>query len=126
MRRRTKNVRKFIKDHVSSDADALYTDKYPAYAGAAERIGVPHGAVNHTRKEWVNGQVHSNTIEGVFSLLDRSIIGAYHKVSKKHLPAYLHEVEWRYNNRENPYLFRDTMLELVGAERLEYRELIAS
>jgi transposase-like protein len=73
----------------------------------------------------VNGQIHTNTIEGVFSLLDRSIIGAYHKVSKKHLPRYLDEVEWRYNNRENPYLFRDTILELVKAEQLEYKKLTA-
>lgn len=44
--------------------------------------------------------------ESVWSLLDRSIIGAYHHLSIKHLPAYLEELEWRFNNRENPYLFK--------------------
>ena len=58
-------------------------------------------------------------------MLDRAIIGAYHKVSKKHLPAYLHEVEWRYNNRDNPYLFRDTLMELIRCEPLEYKKLTA-
>lgn len=119
------SVQAFVEANVSSDAAAMHTDAYKAYKGAAKKIGVPHGKVNHTRNEWVNGQVHTNTIEGVFSLLDRSIIGAFHKVSTKHLPRYLHEVEWRYNNRLNEYLFRDCILELIGAGRLEYKKLIA-
>lgn len=54
-----------------------------------------------------------------------SVIGSYHKVTTKHLDAYLDELEWRFNNRENPYLFRDTLLKLLASERLEYRELIS-
>jgi hypothetical protein len=54
----------------------------------------------------VRGIVHTNTLEGVWSLFKRSIIGSYHQVSVKHL--YLDEFEFRINNRENPYLFRDT------------------
>lgn len=123
--RKASTVHPFIAEHVSSDADAIYTDKYRPYRVAARKIGVKHGAVDHGRDEWVNGKVHSNTIEGVFSLLDRSILGAYHKVSKKHLPAYLDEQEWRYNNRRNPFLFRDTVIRLVEAEPLEYRRLTA-
>jgi len=74
----------------------------------------------------VNGSVHSNTIEGVFPLLDRSIIGSYHKVSKRHLGAYLDEHEWRYNNRKNDFLFRDTILRLVESDPMEYAELTAA
>jgi transposase-like protein len=118
-------IRDFIEKNVSPKAKALHTDAYRAYISAAKRVGLPHGRVNHSRGEWVNGQVHTNTIEGVFSLLDRSILGAYHKVSKKHLHRYLEEVEWRYNNRENPYLFRDTILELISCEPMEYRHLIS-
>ena len=129
-------VRKFIAENVSANAEAVYTDDYIGYRKAIPK-GVVHGSVRHTpifvdrgdrwvpRSEWVNGQIHTNTVEGVFSLLDRSIIGAYHKVSKKHLHRYLSEVEWRYNNRKNPYLFRDTILELVAAKRMEYRTLVA-
>lgn len=122
--RKSPEIRSFIKKNVSRDADALHTDSYKAYIGAARQHRIPHGRVDHSRYEWVNGQVHTNTIEGVFSLLDRSILGAYHKISTKHLPRYLDEVEWRYNNRENPYLFRDTILELIGAEQLEYKSLV--
>ena len=72
------------------------------------------------------GVCHTNTVENVWSLSKRSVIGSYHKVSHKHLDAYLDELEWRFNNRENPYLFRDTLLKLVLAENLEYKTLIRS
>ena len=55
--------------------------------------------------------------------LKRSIIGAYHQVSMKHLDAYLDELEHRFNNRHNKFLFRDTLLKLVKAESLTYAEL---
>ncbi|MFC1907297.1 transposase, partial [Chloroflexota bacterium] len=59
-----------------------------------------------------------------WSLFKRSVIGSYHKLSEKHLDAYLDELEWRFNNRNNPYLFRDTLLKLIGSENLEYKTLI--
>jgi hypothetical protein len=46
-----------------------------------------------------------------------------HRVSAKHLAAYLDEMKWRFNNRKNPFLFRDTMLKLIHSENLEYKEL---
>lgn len=114
----------FIDEHVDDETDAIFTDDYEAYKGIEDEHTL-HATVNHRRKEWVVGQVHTNTIESVWSLLDRSIIGAYHKVSKKHLPAYLEEVAFRFNNRENPYLFRDTLRRLIEADTLRYEELVA-
>jgi transposase-like protein len=61
----------------------------------------------------------------VWSLFDRAVIGSYHKLSVKHLPAYLAEFEFRFNNRENPYLFRDTLTRLVSSDTLTYKELTA-
>ena len=55
-----------------------------------------------------------------------SIVGSYHKISTKHLDAYLDEFEWRFNNRENPFLFRDTLKKLVDSENVEYKKLVAS
>jgi hypothetical protein len=57
------------------------------------------------------------------SLLKRGIVGTWHRVSAKHLAAYLDEMTWRFNNRKNPFLFRDTMLRLIHSESLEYKEL---
>jgi len=73
----------------------------------------------------VRGDVHTNSIEGIWALLKRSIVGSYHKVSVKHLDSYLNELEWRFNNHDNPYLFRDTLLKLIRAENLPYRELLS-
>lgn len=71
----------------------------------------------------MRGDVHTNSVEGIWSLLKRSIVGSYHKVSVKHLDAYLDELEWRFNNRDNPYLFRDTLLKLINSDNLLYSKL---
>jgi len=115
-------LHKFIHGHAAPDK--VYTDEWPAYKGIANEA-VKHEAVNHSANEWVRGDVHTNAVENVWSLLKRSIVGSYHKVSKKHLDAYLDELEWRFNNRENPYLFRDTLRKLIKSQNLPYEKLVA-
>lgn len=105
-------------------AKAIFTDEWPSYKGIGD-ADTRHETVNHSQDEYVRGEVHINSAENVWSLLKRSIIGAFHHVSVKHLDAYLDELEWRFSNRNNPFLFRDTMRELVKAENLEYKELTA-
>ncbi|MDX1501524.1 MAG: IS1595 family transposase [Thermoanaerobaculia bacterium] len=114
----------FIRKHVDPETEAIFTDDWGAYEGIGDHETL-HETINHRRKEWVVGNVHTNTVEGVWSLLKRSVVGAYHKLSVKHLPAYLDELEWRFNNRGNPYMFRDTMRRLIGAEVLRYQKLVA-
>jgi transposase-like protein len=115
------DVEAFLNDVLDSDRDHLYSDAAPMYNDIDK-----HAAVDHAVSEWVQGDVHTNTIEGVWSLFKRSIIGSYHHVSVKHLGEYLDEMAFRYNNRENAYLFRDTLLRLISSEPLEYAELIAT
>jgi hypothetical protein len=55
---------------------------------------------------------------------DETFVGSFHQVSEKHLDRYLDELEFRFNNRNNPYLFRDTLLRLIASDNLEYKELI--
>jgi hypothetical protein len=57
--------------------------------------------------------------------LNRGIVGTWHKVSARHLPAYLDEMCFRFNNRKNPYLFHGTLLKLIASPNLEYKELTA-
>ena len=113
-----------IHKHVSPEAPNIFTDEWAAYRGIGDQ-DTTHETVNHKAEEWVRGDAHTQTVESVWSLLKRSIVGSYHKVSVKHLDSYLDELEWRFNNRENPYLFRDTLLKLLTAEALPYQTLTA-
>ena len=84
-----------------------------------------HEWVDHGSEEWVRGDVSTQNIESAWSLLKRSIVGSYHQLSAKHLPAYLDEISFRFNNRANPYLFRDTLIALLTGEALTYEDLTA-
>jgi len=111
-----RNVDKTV-DVIMTDDSSLYNSiEMTQYRGK-------HKSVNHSKKEYVRGDVFTNTVESAFSLLKRGIVGTWHKVSVKHLPAYLQEMTWRFNNRKNPYLFRDTILKLIASGNLEYKEL---
>jgi transposase-like protein len=114
----------FIRENTADGTEAIYTDEWPAYRGIADG-DTEHDAVKHRSGEYVRGDVHTNSIENVWSLLKRSIIGSYHQVSAKHLDAYLDELEFRYNNRENPHMFRDALCKLLVAETLPYAKLTA-
>ncbi|MFC1944501.1 IS1595 family transposase [Chloroflexota bacterium] len=118
-----KTLHGFIDKYVDPDTEAIYTDDWPAYRGIADH-NTRHETVNHSAEEWVRGDVHTNTVEGIWSLFKRSVVGSYHKVSHKHLDAYLDELEWRFNNRDNPWLFRDTLLKLIKSDNLTYQDLV--
>lgn len=116
----------YIKDNVSQDCEVIMTDELTSYPGAVKQSGIPnleHTTVNHSAKEYVNGDVTTNGIESAFSLLKRGIIGSWHKVSAKHLPAYLAEMEFRFNRRKSPYLFQDTLRHMVTAQTLTFEKL---
>jgi transposase-like protein len=116
----------YIKENVSDDVDVIMTDEHPVYPWAMKKASVStdkHKTVNHRAKEYARGDIYTNTVESAFSLLKRGIMGTWHRVSAKHLAAYLDEMTWRFNNRKNPYLFRDTILKLIHSENLEYKTL---
>ena len=121
--RSRQTLHQFIHNNTAPETEAIYTDEWPPYQGVANG-DTRHETVNHSAEEWIRGNVHTNSVEGVWSLLKRSITGSYHKLSTKHLDSYLDELEWRFNNRENPYLFRDTMLKLINSENLPYQKLV--
>lgn len=118
---------KYIRENISTDVDVIVTDDFAAYPSAIRKAPMSettmHKVVNHSAKQYVDGDFHTNSIESAFSLLKRGIIGTWHKVSAKHLQAYLNEMTWRFDNRKNPFLFRDTMLRLIHSDNLEYKEL---
>ena len=118
----SQSVKSFITKNVVFGT-WLMTDEYRAYRGLD--LMYKHNFINHGEKEYVRKNVHTNTLEGFFSLFKRGIIGIYHFVSPKHLDRYLDEFTFRYNTREisNESRF-DTILENCNG-RLPYRILIA-
>ena len=100
---RMETLEAFMRLAVSTRVSLVSTDEYGGYA----RIGrqYPHGIVNHTRGQYVHGAIHTNTIEGFWSIVKRGIVGTFHKVSKKYLQLYVNEFEFRYNNRKNADIF---------------------
>ena len=94
----------FVLDTVSGKVSLIATDESRGYA-LLKADKWPHKSVNHSRGEYVRGNIHTSTIDGFWSLLKRGIMGSFHKVSAKYLPLYVKEFEFRYNNRRNPDIF---------------------
>lgn len=119
---------KYIKENISEDVDVVMTDDFTPYPKAIKEAGVlgEHRAINHSLGQYSVGNLHTNTVESAFSLLKRGIIGTWHRISAKHLQAYLDEMCWRFDNRENPYLFRDTLKRMLNADNLEFKTLTAA
>ena len=114
----------FISRTVKDEAEAIYTDDLKSYLGIADD-DTRHETVNHSEEEWVVGDVHTNNIEGVWALFKRSLVGSFHKMSKKHMDRYLEEMEWRFNNRHNPHIFYDALKRIVNTGNLTYQNLVA-
>jgi ISXO2-like transposase domain/Transposase zinc-ribbon domain len=93
----------FITEAVSDKVSLLATDAWPGYKGIP--TAYPHGSVDHSKHQYVVGAVHTNTIEGFWSIFKRGIVGTFHKVSAKYLPLYVAEFQFRYNNRSNSDIF---------------------
>jgi transposase-like protein len=118
-------IRQIIKDNVSEKVEVLVTDDFASYEFAVKDRPweKKHKTINHSKKKYVDGDIYTNTVESAFSLLKRGIVGTWHQISIKHLQAYLDEMTWRFNNRDNSFLFRDTLTRLIRADTLEYKEL---
>lgn len=117
----------FIKENVSTDVDVIVTDELNAYPTAMKAVDLTkrHKTIKHKAKVYVDGEVHTNTVESAFSLLKRGIVGTWHKISAKHLAAYLSEMEFRFNRRKNSDLFVDTLRHMVTAPVLTFEQLTA-
>jgi transposase-like protein len=98
-------------------ATSVYTDEAAAYAPLKAK-GYHHRRIHHAAKVYVDGDVHTQTIEGFWSLVKRGIGGTHHAVSAKWLQGYLNEYVWRYNRRDNGRaMFLDLLDESVSRAR---------
>lgn len=90
---------KMLKKYVKMDSAVVMTDEYPAYRTFDKEI--QHLVINHSKKQYTEGVIHTNTIEGYWSIIKNGIRGQYHVLSKKYLPFYLAEFSYKYNRRND-------------------------
>ena len=115
-----KNLKGFIHENVDNST-VVMTDEFKGYRTL--RRDYNHETVNHSLGEYVRGNVHTNTIEGYFSLLKRGIMGVFHHVSKKHLHRYLSEFDFKYNMRKrDDGVLACMLLNRIEGKRLLYRD----
>ena len=94
-----KTLKGAIRENIATTS-TIYTDENSAYKGIGNEYAGGHHTTTHSKREYVRGDVHSNTVEGFFSIVKRGLHGIYHAVSKEHLHRYLSEYKFRYNNRQ--------------------------
>ncbi len=95
------HMRAFVRERVDTNNARLMTDEYKSYTGMSKLL--PHSVIEH--KDWyVNGDIHTNTIEGFWALLKRGMFGQFHSVSRKHLQRYVDEFCYRFNLRNDNQL----------------------
>lgn len=99
----------FVRETVGQGVSLVATDEHSGYRRLSQTY--PHAVANHSKKEYVRGNIHTNNIEAFWSLLKRGVVGTFHQVSKDYLPLYLAEFSYRHNNRENPNIFADVIAE---------------
>jgi transposase-like protein len=118
---------RYIRLNVSKDVEVFMTDEFGAYKRATRinYMGGKHRTISHKSRVYVDGDVHTNTIESAFSLLKRGIVGTWHNISAKHLAAYLDEMTFRFNRRKRSDLFLDTLRHMVTADPLTFEKLTA-
>ena len=107
------------------ESATVFTDEWVAYNNINKLYD--HFIIKHKEKEYVNGDIYTNTIEGFWSLFKRGIVGIYHFVSKKHLQKYVDEFVFRYNTRTfaTETARFEYLLNNVLNKYLSYKTLIA-
>ena len=114
-----------VAEHVDTDS-RLITDELNAYIRVGRHYR-KHDRIKHKDRQYVRGDVHTNTVEGTFALLKRGIYGTYHSVSKKHLHRYLGEFAFRYNRRGiNDDERVVAAIKRADGKRLPFRTLVDS
>jgi len=104
---RASTLTEFVRESVSTKVSLLCTDQWVGYKHLDKEY--PHATIDHARGQYVVGAVHTQTIEGFWSIFKRGVVGSFHKVSSKYLPLYVAEFQFRYNNRENADIFGEAI-----------------
>ncbi len=107
-----KDLKKIAKRAIDFENTVLMTDDYKGYIPFKKLVN--HQTVNHSQKQYVDGDKHTNTIESFWALLKRGITGQYHHLSDKWLNRYIIEFCFKYNNRNNQNVFDNLLTKSLG------------
>ena len=94
-----RGVLQFIRENVNPRGSILVTDEFRSYATV--RRTIDHAAIKHSQGQYVDGFVHTNTIEEFWALLKRAWYGTHHHYQERFLPLYVAEAAWKYNHRKD-------------------------
>jgi transposase len=114
-----KQLLRMATEHILPES-TVYTDEYRAYDKLdtlkkdGKQLGYQHRRIHHASKVYVVGDIHTNTVEGFWSLIKRGIGGVYHAVGQKYLQTYLDEYSYRYNRRDQGNLIFKSILSEVS------------
>lgn len=118
-------LRKFVKTYCPPQSQ-VYSDENRSYAGLQD-YGYRVESVNHSVKEYVRGQAHTNGMESFWAMLKRGYHGTYHRMSPQHLHRYVNEFAGRHNVREADTIAQLSCLVIgMKGKRLPYQSLIRS
>lgn len=118
----SKNLLEMLKRYVNIEKSIMVTDEFPAYAKFEEHL--QHLVIKHSSGQYVDGEIHTNTIENFWSIIKNGLRGQYHALSKKYLPFYLAEWSYKYNRRfERGEMFGETIENAIAEEKpmLDYK-----
>ena len=119
-----------VSKHLFMNADRkskLMTDESNVYKLMGKHFKGGHETVNHSEREYGRGEASTNTIEGVFSIFKRGMVGTYQHCGEQHLQRYLNEFDFRYSNREklgiNDTMRAELAVKGIEGKRLTYRRI---
>jgi transposase-like protein len=98
----TKTLEAFVRETASHKVSLLCTDQSSDYRHLTD---YPHAVIDHAHGQYFIGAIHTQTIEGFWSIFKRGVVGTFHKMSRKYMPLYVAEFQFRYNNRQNTDIF---------------------
>jgi transposase len=115
-----------VREYILPES-TIYTDEFVSYDGVKQvqrkdgqgNAGYQHRRINHSSKVYVVEDIHTNSVEGFWSLIKRGIGGVYHSVSQKYLQTYLDEYSYRYNRRDQGNLIFKSILSEVSKRAMD-------
>jgi transposase-like protein len=117
----SRNLIAMLKEYVKLDSSIVVTDEFKSYKSFDDIV--QHYTINHSKKQWVKGMMHTNTIEGFWSIVKNSIKGNYRAISPKYLPFYLVQSQYIYNHRNyKGNLFEKFLKQALTTDRSEFME----